>query len=46
MRTLFFTLIIVAFSFFILYGCGKKGPPTLKEIKAGVVYEKSDRTGN
>jgi predicted small lipoprotein YifL len=39
MRLLTLAFIIVFLSVFLISGCGKKGPPTLKEIKAGVMNE-------
>ena len=42
MRVLVGALIIVVLTMFALSGCGKKGPPTLREIKAEVVYERAN----
>ncbi len=41
MRLLAASLIIAMLTVFALFGCGKKGPPTLKDIKAGVHHERT-----
>ncbi len=41
MRLLTLAFIIAFLSVLLISGCGKKGPPTLKEIKTGVMHERT-----